>query len=52
MDRSDNMKKSDLTTTGHSPKHKRKFCTKLLRKTKKDYFSKVNTKLVSDSKNV
>ena len=27
------------------------FCTKLLKKTKKDYFSKVNPKLVSDNKN-
>ena len=29
----------------------RNFCTKLLRKTKKYYFSKVNPKLVSDNKN-
>ena len=32
-------------------KIQRNFCTKFLRKTKKDYFSKVNPKLVSDNKN-
>ena len=32
-------------------KTQRNFCTKLLRKTKKDYFSKVNPKLVSNNKN-
>ena len=32
-------------------KTQRNFCTKLLRKTKKDYFSKVNPKFASDNKN-
>ena len=32
-------------------KTQRNLCTKLLGKTKKDYFSKVNPKLVSDNKN-
>ena len=32
-------------------KTQRNFCTKLLRKTKIDYFSKVNPKLIFDNKN-
>ena len=32
-------------------KTQRNFCMKLLRKTKKDYFSKVNSKLALDNKN-
>ena len=44
-----NKTKSDENWTLY--KTQRNFCTKLLRKTKKDYFSKVNPKLVYDNKN-
>ena len=44
-----NKNKSDENRTLF--KTQRNFCAKLLRKTKKDYLSKVNPKLVSDNKN-
>ena len=39
-----------MRKTGHSTKQ-RNFCTKLLRNTQKDYFLKINPKLISNNKN-
>ena len=44
-----NKTRSDENKT--NKKTQRNFCTKMLRKTKKYYFSKVNPKLVTDNKN-